>query len=476
VVGVPVLWITPEFNLAGWRDPVAAPARLPGDGNARWLANQAAAQEALAAGDRDAAIAAALRMIEADGGTTAAAYYLLADCGVGPDGTGEPRGALEAARDASVWDTAASLTPRISAPVLGVLRQRTRMHGDRIIDSTAVFCDHLDGRPPGRRMFLDYCHLTSEGIRVTMAAAGAALLDILRAGTADWRDLLPAAPEPAAVVESEAYFLAAVHSAHWWQDRAAVEYCIAESLRYSTHLVPLMTAFVEQQARRVPPMLSRSAETVLESGSVQIQQYLFGREHQCLDPLICAAIVTGLRDIGVEPPFRLDNLWRTEHGPQHGPVDLLDYYYLSAARQPHEVEWVRFDSVARDRDYFTAYSPVSRFALIADERVPVVLDITWRIPCAAGTEEVVAVRINDQPIGALAGGTGWTRHEITVPDGVLRDGVNEIALEWPTPAFPGEVAMQPAASGAIPELYCSYGDVHTFSAMSAHLAAAVVRP
>jgi hypothetical protein len=309
-----------------------------------------------------------------------------------------------------------------------------------------------------------------------MAAAGAALLDILRAGTADWRDLLPAAPEPAAVVESEAYFLAAVHSAHWWQDRAAVEYCIAESLRYSTHLVPLMTAFVEQQARRVPPMLSRSAETVLESGSVQIQQYLFGREHQCLDPLICAAIVTGLRDIGVEPPFRLDNLWRTEHGPQHGPVDLLDYYYLSAARQPHEVEWVRFDSVARDRDYFTAYSPVSRFALIADERVPVVLDITWRIPCAAGTEEVVAVRINDQPIGALADGTGWTRHEITVPDGVLRDGVNEIALEWPTPAFPGEVAMQPAASGAIPELYCSYGDVHTFSAMSAHLAAAVVRP
>jgi hypothetical protein len=185
-----------------------------------------------------------------------------------------------------------------------------------------------------------------------------------------------------------------------------------------------------------------------------------------------AAIVTGLRGIGVEPPFRLDDLWRTEHGPRHGPVDLLDYYYLSAARQSHEVEWVRFDSLTRDRDYFTAYSPVSRFALIADERLPVVLDITWRIPHAAGTEETVAMRINGQPIGALAGGPGWTRHEIAVPDGVLRDGVNEIALEWPTPTFRGEGA----AFAAIPELYCSYGDVHTFSGMPADLAAAVDRP
>jgi hypothetical protein len=467
--GVPVVWITPEFNLGGWRDPAPSAAHLPGDRNRRWLAHHDAARAALAAGDRERAAAAARQMVEGDRGTSAAGYYLLAECG-GPEDTDDVRAALEAARDASGWDTAVSFTPRISATVLDVLRDRAQAHGDRLVDSAALFRDHLDGAIPGRRMFLDYCHLTSEGIRVTMSAAAAVLLDVFGAPAATWRQLMPAAPRPPANVESEAYFLAAVHNAHWWQDGATVGHHIAESLRFSTHLVPLMAAFVEQQARRTPPMLSRSAETILESGSVQIQQYLFGREHQCLDPLICGAIVDGLRGAGAELVPRLDRLWRAEHSPECGPTDLLAYYYLSAARQPHEVEWVRPGSPSRDRDYFKAFSPVSRFCFVGDARRPVVLDATWRVPHAAATEESVLVRVNQHPVGALTGGAGWSRHEITVPAGLVRDGLNEVAFEWPAPAFPGDTAIEAASEaatfGAAPDLYCSFGDVHAFTARS----------
>ena len=468
--GIPVLWITPEFNLGGWRDPAANAAHLPGDRNEQWLAHHATARAALSAGDREGAAKAALQMIDADQGTSAAGYYILAECGVGSDGSGDVRTALEAARDASNWDTAVSLTPRISSTVLSVLRERSRMRGGLVVDSADLFRDHLNGEIPGRRMFLDYCHPTSEGIRVTMAAVASILLDVFGAKTATWREILPQAPQPTADVESEAYFLAAIHNAHWWQDSATVEHYIAESLRFSTHLVPLMTAFVEQQARRIPHMLSRSAETIFESGSVQIQQYLFGREHECLDPLICAVIVKGLRRIGVEPVPRLDRLWREEHSPENGPLDLLEYYYLSATRQPHEVEWVVPGSQSRDRDYYKAFSPVSRFCFVGKAHHSVVLDITWRVPHAAKIEESVQVRVNEHPLGVLLGGTTWTRHEIIVPESLVCDCLNEVVLEWPSPAFPGNAAIQAAseaaAVGATPDLYCSFGDLHALTVRS----------
>jgi hypothetical protein len=468
--GVPVLWITPEFNLGDWQDPVIVAPHLPGDRNERWLTYRAAAHAALATGDREGAVRAALRMIDADQGTSAAGYAILARCGVGADGTDDARTALAAARDASCWDTAVSLTPRISATVLDVLRTRSLARGDLLVDSAALLHDHLDGELPDRRMFLDYCHLTSEGIRVTMAATAAVLLDVFGSGAATWRQLVPQAPRASAEVEAEAHFLAAVHNAHWWQDGGTVEHHIAESLRYSTHLAPLMTAFIEQQARRIPPMLSRAADTINDAGSEQIQRYLFRHDDQRLDPLISAAIVNGLSGVSPRPELRLDRLWREGHSPELGPVDLLDYYYLSAARQPHEVEWARRESRSRDRDYFKAFSPVSRFCFIGDADRPVVLDITWRIPHAAQAENDVLVRIGEYPVGHLRGGTAWSRHEITVPADLVSDGRNDVVLEWPSPAFPADeairVAAEAATAGETPDLYCSFGDVHTFTARS----------
>lgn len=472
--GIPVLWITPESNLGSWRDPVANAAHLPDDRNEQWLAHHATARAALTAGDREGAAKAALAMIDADQGTSAAGYYILAECGAGADDPGAVRTALAAARDASVWDTAVPITPRISSTVLSVLRERSGTRGGLVVDSAQVFGDHLDGEIPGRRMFLDYCHLTSEGIRVTMAAVASALLGVFGAKTATWREILPQAPQPTAKVESEAYFLAAVHNAHWWQDSATVEHCVAESLRFSRHLVPIMTAFVEQQARRIPHMLSQSAMTVVGLGSVQIQRYLFDREHERLDPLTCTAITEGMRGAGVTPVPDLSGLWRAEHSPERGPLDLLEYYYLSAMGQPHDVEWVMPGFQARDRDYYKAFSPVSRFCFVGEAHHRVVLDITWRVPHAAKVEESVQVRINEHHIGVLLGGAAWSRHEINVPENLVRDGLNEILLEWPSPAFPGSAAIQAAseaaASGATPDLYCSFGDVHALTARSASAA------
>lgn len=462
--GIPVLWIAPEFNLGEWRDPVTSAPHLPGDRNRQWLDLQARAHAALTAGNREGAAKAALQMIDVDQGTSAASYYILAECGADSDGSEDVRTALEAARDASAnWDMTVPLTPRISSTVRTVLRERAQARGDLFVDSADLFRNYLHGEIPGRRMFLDYCHLTSEGIRVTMAAVASALFEVFGLKAPTWREVLPAAPTPSADVESEAYFMAAIHNAHCWQGSAIVEHCITQSLKFSTHLVPIMTAFVEQQSRRIPLKLSRAAETIFESGSEQIQRYLFRREHSCLDPTICAAIIKGLRGIDVEPVPCLERLWRQEHKSEDGPLNLLEYYYLSAARQPYEAGWVLPGFQSQYRDYYKAFSPVSKFCFIGEAHHTVILHATWRIPHLAKIEESVQLRLNGHPIGALLGGTSWSCHEITLPESIICDGLNEIVFEWPIPDFPGRAAILAAsdalASTATPDMYCSFGDV-----------------
>jgi hypothetical protein len=470
--GVPLLWIAPEFNLGDWRDPVANAPHLPDDGNRLWMYHRETAQTALSARDFDTAANAARRMIELDHGTSAAGYYLLADCARATGDLEVAGSALESARDAHIWDPAIIYAPRSGSPVLEALRKQAGKHGNTLVDSPELFKDYLDGEIPGRRLFIDYCHLTSEGIRVTMAAAASAFLRSLKEGEIAWRDLLVDAPEPSAKTESETYFLAAVHNAHWWQGRDQVEYYVAQSFQRSQHITPVMAAFLELQTRRAPLVMCSAAEQILKSGSPQIQHYLFGYNRQCLDPLLTDAIAKSLKGIDAGVRRRVDRLRIEEHAVGSRQTDLLAYYYNSSTRQPHEVEWVKPGIASHYRNYYKAFSPRSRFIFVGEYGRPAQLDITWRIPYPARVEETVSIYVNDEHIGDMVGGAEWGRYEIPLPGNLVRDGLNEIALQWPSPNFPGIEAIEKISddvlAGEMPDPYYSFGDVHAFTASPVH--------
>src|SRR5262249_55842849 len=86
------------------------------------------------------------------------------------------------------------------------------------VDLREVFREHTGEVLPGRRLFLDYCHLTSEGIRVAMAAVAAEVLNLsgMMDRSVDWQGLLPALPAAAITPEAEATARlgAAIHTAH----------------------------------------------------------------------------------------------------------------------------------------------------------------------------------------------------------------------------------------------------------------------
>jgi len=472
---IPLVWLVPEFNLGDWRDPVTNAPHLPGTGNRDWLACRQAADRAFAAGDLAQAAEQARRMVEIDQGVAVAGLYLLAACSRLSGDLEAARRSLELARDAVIWDPSRNITPRAYGAAQEALRGEAARQGSILVDLPLVFREHLGGAIPDRRLFLDYCHLTAEGMRVAMAAAAAPVLSALTGATAagiSWRDLQDERLAPSPEVEANAEFLAAIHNAHWSQGGDLVRHYCSVSAQASPAIVKVMTRFIEIQTRRTPMLMGRAAEEIAALASRQLQNYLLRYNYQQMDQLLIDAIADALEEIGVEPRDRLEQLRREEHSLARSEVDLLDYYYGSAGLQPQETMWVMpLRDRPKESDFYRAYWIESRFVFVGEAGSPVRLRCTCRLPGGATGPGEVLLALNRRPLVKVGLGGAWETWDLLIPGDHVQEGPNEITLHWPTPDFPGHRALESVCADPVdlssPELYPCFGEIHTFTAAAA---------
>src|ERR1044071_7780967 len=92
------------------------------------------------------------------------------------------------ARDAAVcWPF--QCTPRCFSVIQQTIREGAAAHGIHLVDLPREFTKHLGGAAADRRLFLDYCHLTLEGIRISMALTAETLLPLLKYPTKSGQEL-----------------------------------------------------------------------------------------------------------------------------------------------------------------------------------------------------------------------------------------------------------------------------------------------
>src|SRR5579875_3293355 len=102
------------------------------------------------------------------GRTSAVGLRLVASsCRIAGDLAGARRH-LEACRDAEGRDPSCSPSPRISAPIQAAPRQAVALPAGFVVDLPRSFSGHGGGWLPDRELFLDYRHLTSEGMAVRL--------------------------------------------------------------------------------------------------------------------------------------------------------------------------------------------------------------------------------------------------------------------------------------------------------------------
>ena len=211
---VEVILVVPESHLAGWEVAQSVPW-LPGDDAALWHEERARCCDYLAEGDGPGAEDSARRLLAIDGGRCPTGHRLLARALVIQGEVDAARQAAQEAVDRAAYPLNGCLaSPQATSTAQGLLRRAAAEHGFRIVDLPWIFAAQGEDLP-GDELFLDYCHLSAEGMRRAMAAVARELLD-LEGRPHDLEELLTQAPQPSLprAVAATAHLGAAVHGAH----------------------------------------------------------------------------------------------------------------------------------------------------------------------------------------------------------------------------------------------------------------------
>lgn len=471
---IPLVWMVPEFNLGDWLDPQPSPPHLAQGVLRQWIDCWEQAQSALQEGDFKRAADLANTMIELDEGVTASGWYILAQVHLKAGDVELARRELESARDAVIWDsfTSRSVSPRAFSVVQQALRAGAIKHGNALVDLPIIFKEKLNGELPDRRLFLDYCHLTSEGMRVAMGAAAASLLPLLGRTQPGWNQMANDCNGPPSRVDAEAYFLAAIHNAHWWQRYDLVHHYCSSALQMDPELALPVRLYIDLQSQRAPMLMCQAAEHLTTFGSLLIQHYLFHSNDGLLDELLLNVAVDSLQGLGINVHDQLAQLRREQHSVAYRDINLLEYYYLTSALQPLELKWAlpprAGSAFRRVSDYYKAYWQESRFVFVGEAGRRVLLSLACRLP-VDGKSETTVIEVNGTLLGEMSVGQRWQTWDVLASEDIVRDGINQVIIRWPTPDYSAEQSLERAATElidekAFPELFPVFGEIHSFIA------------
>jgi hypothetical protein len=462
---LPIVVVIPEINLVDWRlDAEADAPWLPAGCNRRWLECRAAARSALASSRFDEAAALAREMEELDGGTAASGWTLLADCARARGDLETARTCLEKARDAHIWDLTHQ-TPRALSITQKALRGCVLPGRIAVVDLPQCFAAWQHGELPGRRLFLDYCHLSLEGIRVAMAATALEVAALLGCGRPlpGLESLVNAAPPLSPRIEAIAHFGGALHSAHWGQSSSFVSYLCHEAARRSPEIAHAMRVYLELQTRRTPAWACAAAEQLSAFATSFLPGYIVHEsqsETKLFDSILLSAIADALEDNGLSSRGFLEELRKEERALSDRPHDLLDLYYRASWMDLNWLEW--------PSHFRRAYTPTSRYPWVSRTQREVAFALTCRRKGADGPGEC-RVRINGTCVAHRPLTPAWSNLHFSAPTDLVQSGVNWLEIDWPLDLPDGEQEIEHIAleheQGRIVPLLPVFAEISSLSAV-----------
>jgi hypothetical protein len=417
--------VVPETNLFDWREELALVVPiLPGDRNARWFDLARQAQAALGGGQFSEAARLASDLVELDEATSPIGLSILARCRLHDGEVEEARRLFEAARDVR-RALPLNSSPGCSKTIQNELRRSGKKHGFPIVDLPQLIRERLDGQLPDRRMFLDYCHLTSAGIRLLTEAVARIALRLF--GVDARVDLRSALEElgPPPDIDADAHFMAAVHCARWQQSAELLWYHCAEAARLSSGIADKMNGYLDTFKRAGPPWLGRRFPAIIGHRRSPTYRYFCEidpfAEKKVQDEILVAAIDKTMRELAL-PNQHVNGRLRSALAPGDAEIDLLSHDHF-AVNHLNSVS----HSLVR-KSFFEAYEPVSRFVVPLKERIEFRLKMTYRTP-AAEADHDLTIHLNGVEAGAFPASRDWRSVELS--NLVLNGGRNELAITWP---------------------------------------------
>jgi hypothetical protein len=94
------------------------------------------------------------------------------------------------------------------------------------------------------------------------------------------------------------------------------------------------------------------------------------------------------------------------------------------------------------------------------------------LPKLSFDEGKISVDCNGEQQVEITIGKQWSSWDISIPGHLVRDGINEIEVHWPTPDFRTDEALSEViiklCEMKYPEYYPLFGEIHSFTASDGH--------
>lgn len=464
---IPVVFIVPEFNLSDWKDPCMSALWLLDGGNKEWIEGVEKALKLYAEGEWDQVIEIAKHLVSLDHGTCGTALYLLSKCYSHKGLDKKARYYAERARDSVI------VYPKVNTPrVLSVIQktmyeEATRYKNITLVDLPSIFSEFLKGALPGRELFMDYCHLTARGIKLTMQHTAAYLLPLLgyqKVVNDETFSNMNVIKDT--YVEGEAHFLAAMHNAHWGQDYEIIFYHCHEAIKKAPEIAETMMLYLELQDKRVPVWMRKALEKIIKNISPSRQRYLMNNTSIFQDKLLFDAIKKALGEINSNVPEHYQLNWNKIHSVNDQNINLLDRYYSIRSISHPESNW-NLESLAdhvKRKGFYQAFTRTSSFCFIAEKNTSVTFHFTCRLLDSGDLHKKIRLQCNGIEMMNEVVHDVWTDFVLKIDESYINEGINELHVVWPNIEDKGqhyiEEAVRDLEFGLYPELLPVFGEIH----------------
>jgi hypothetical protein len=455
--GIPVVFVLPEFNLVDWHTECDCPPMLNGEETEAWLRAKCQAEQLLKSNDWEKAEYLGERLMQLDQSTTSAGPNILAQVSQKRGDNQTARTFLEMARDAIVCLPFTD-TPRCYSVTQQTIREGAAAHGVHLVDLPREFTKYLSGETADRRLFLDYCHLTLEGIRLSMALTAETLLPLLKYPTKSSKELAQVDMNVGGNVSAGAHFLAAVHSCNWGQRIDVVRHHIRTALASDRGIARMMQLFLDFYIRRVPSSLCRSFDQLCELPNMTaiISFYNDSISQKFLNTKLITAVSEELEEVGIPTRSQIERLIIKEHGIKTRTVNLVHNLYSmdTFARRLVDLRPEFYKATARN----------TTLTLVCDKPEPLQFAITMKVP-AAKPDQTISLRLNGNPVAEIPAIDRWTTSTFSAPAGLVHHGLNRVEIDWPMPVWSGEQREHVAdclEAGEAVEITPMFGLIHSF--------------
>jgi hypothetical protein len=475
---IPVVFLLPEFNLLDWKNELCGQApTASGADLVAWEDWRKQAEESLAKGNIDRATELAQRMVTVDRGTLPVGYEILARCKLKLGEVGPARRFYELARDSS-HSLPINLPPRCYSIIQELLRQEAPGCGVRLVDLPDLFASFRGDQRPGRELFLDYCHMNSEGIRLAMAAAAKELSVGLGDSKASDEEAFSVSIAVDKTTEAHAHFLAAIHNARCGQEYDIVRYHCDVALEHDAAIAETMLLYLQASFEPAPLFMSKSLWHMPERSRQAMSWSLrsFNRERD-INLVMLDAIVDALGSAVPDLSTHVGRVLNREFGVKGGSINLLAKPFCSPASYQPERDW------ESRRINFLAFSRRSSFWFVSDGNGGMQVSLTYRVPHATPESGQVRVFANDQLVHVCPALSNWRDTVFLLAPELGNKRRVRLVIEWPDPAWTKEQRLAELVSHlrqgpladalmGFPDSFATFGEIQLLTA-SEHVEGAI---